>query len=309
MIFSNFFKAKWQHKDSNVRITAINNDLDVNTPEHLVILKDLLQHDESELVRRTALIKLADFDIFLNESENNTNKKIKEFSRKQVTQILTGEHSISLSKDKKLQYIQTANSLLGLEAWLTSETDTSLVIALFDKINKPQLLMSVFSQKPQAEIQHHLLKQVTEKSQLEKLLKKACNEDISAKITDKITETIKDYHVTTIEAHNLNHLMNIRKTLSVQAYELGVITAKYKRTLEEVKAQRKIAFAKAKIKHLSEGVGKAEVKATEDIELLITNEANIEGKCIGCKIILEQVNEVISSIVQDISQLRLEYKN
>ncbi|WP_441003345.1 DUF349 domain-containing protein [Pseudocolwellia agarivorans] len=203
MIFSNFFKAKWQHKDSNVRITAINNDLDVNTPEHLVILKDLLQHDESELVRRTALIKLADFDIFLNESENNTNKKIKEFSRKQVTQILTGEHSISLSKDKKLQYIQTANSLLGLEAWLTSETDTSLVIALFDKINKPQLLMSVFSQKPQAEIQHHLLKQVTEKSQLEKLLKKACNEDISAKITDKITE--------------IDRLIELPKTISKKA--------------------------------------------------------------------------------------------
>ena len=203
MIFSKFFKAKWQHKDSNVRITAINNDLDANTPEHLVILKDLLQQDESELVRRTVLIKLADFDVFLNESENNTNKKIKEFSQKQVTQILTGKHAVNLSNDKKLQYIQSVKSLAGLEAWLTLETDTSLVIALFDKINKPQLLMSVFSQKPQAVIQHHLLNQVTEKSQLEKLLKKACNEEISAKITDKITE--------------IDRLIELPKTISKKA--------------------------------------------------------------------------------------------
>ncbi|WP_426357806.1 DUF349 domain-containing protein [Pseudocolwellia sp. HL-MZ19] len=232
MIFSNFFKAKWQHKDSNVRITAINNDLDVSTPEHAVILKDLLQQDENELVRRTALLKLAEFDTFLNESENNSNKKIKEFSQKQVTQILTGEHTITLSSDKKLQYIQTVKSLAGLESWLTSETDTSLVIALFDKINKPQLLMSLFSQKPQADIQHYLLKQVTEKSQLEKLLKKACNDAVSAEISAKITEI--DRLIELPKSISKKAQLNLSKFLALtDIADYGVMVSKKEPLLKE----------------------------------------------------------------------------
>ncbi|WP_426370054.1 DUF349 domain-containing protein [Pseudocolwellia sp. HL-MZ7] len=232
MIFSNFFKAKWQHKDSNVRITAINNDLDVSTPEHAVILKDLLQQDENELVRRTALLKLAEFDTFLNESENNSNKKIKEFSQKQVTQILTGEHTITLSSDKKLQYIQTVKSLAGLESWLTSETDTSLVIALFDKINKPQLLMSLFSQKPQADIQHYLLKQVTEKSQLEKLLKKACNDAVSAEISAKITEI--DRLIELPKSISKKTQLNLSKFLALtDIADYGVMVSKKELLLKE----------------------------------------------------------------------------
>jgi len=203
MIFSKFFKAKWQHKDSNVRIAAINNDLDVSTPEHMSILKELIQQDENELVRRTALIKLADFDIYLNESESNSNKRIKEYSQKQVTKILTGDDAITLSNDRKLNYIQTVKSLTGLEAWLTVEKDESLIIALFEKINKPQLLTSIFSQKPQASIQRYLLKQVTEKNQLEKLIKKACNDELSTEINNKIIE--------------IDRLIELPKTISKKA--------------------------------------------------------------------------------------------
>lgn len=188
MIFSKFFKAKWQHKDSNVRITAINNELVSSNPEHKTILINLVQQDENELVRRTALIKLADFDTWLNESETNNQKKVKEYAQKQVTQVLTDKHEIKLSVEQKLNYIQSAKSLRGLETWLTSENNEKLIIGLFDKINKPQLLVSVFSQKQQASVQHHLLKQVTEKSQLEKLVKKACNNDIETEIINKITE-------------------------------------------------------------------------------------------------------------------------
>ena len=187
MIFSKFFKAKWQHKDSNVRIVAIKDELTPDIPEQKSILLNLLQNDENELVRRTALIKLADFDIYLNESENNTNKKLKAYAQKQVTQILLGEHQIKLSDESKLNYITQVNSLTGLEAWLSKETNEKLVIALFQKINKPQLLMSVFAQKQQPEIQQFLLAQVNEKTQLEKLLKKACNDKIAEKITEQLS--------------------------------------------------------------------------------------------------------------------------
>ncbi len=67
-------------------------------------------------------------------------------------------------------------------------------------------------------------------------------------ITEKITDIIATYHVTTIEAHNLSYLMGMRKELSVYAFELGIATAKYKRLLEETKAQRKSSYARHKLK-------------------------------------------------------------
>jgi len=193
MIFSNFFKAKWQNNNSHVRITAINNDLEPNNTEHFAILTRLAQQDDNELVRRTALIKIASFDVWLHESKNNSHKKVKDFAQMQVTKILTGEqtngkNSISLSDDAKLNYIETADTLVGLEAWLLSETNEKIVIALFNKINKAALLIPTFSQKQQPDIQRHLLAQVTEKPLLEKLIKKACNDEIIAEINSKITE-------------------------------------------------------------------------------------------------------------------------
>lgn len=129
-------------------------------------------------------------------------------------------------------------------------------------------------------------------------------------ITDKITDIIATYHATTIEASNLAYLMGMRKELSIYAFELGVSTAKLKRSLEDCKAVRKTSYAKNKLKHLDGNtLGKAELLAEADIEQIRFNEANFEGKYLGAKIILEQVNEVIKSIVQDVAQLKLEYKN
>ena len=129
-------------------------------------------------------------------------------------------------------------------------------------------------------------------------------------ITDKLTDIINTYHATSIESHNLVYLIGMRKELSVLAFELGVKTAQLKKLLEETKQQRKSTYAKEKLIALENStLGKAELIAEQKIEDIRTNEARLDGKYIGSKIILEQTNEVISSIQQDISQLKLEYKN
>ncbi|WP_076418757.1 DUF349 domain-containing protein [Colwellia sp. UCD-KL20] len=231
MIFSKFFKAKWQHKDSNVRITAIGN-LNIANPEDKNILINLAQQDENELVRRTALIKLADFDLWLNESDNNSNKRVKEYAQKQVTQILSGNHQITLSDESKLKYIQNVKSLAGLEAWLTTETNDKLVIALYEKINKPQLLTSVFTQKPKLIIQRYLLEKVTDKSQLEKLAKKACNDEITAEINHKIAEI--DRLLELPKALSKKTQLNLSKFLALtDVADYGVMLSKKEALLAE----------------------------------------------------------------------------
>ena len=58
MIFSKFLKKKWQHKNSTVRVEAINSSLSIDEPEQREIIEALAANDDNENVRRAALIKL-----------------------------------------------------------------------------------------------------------------------------------------------------------------------------------------------------------------------------------------------------------
>ncbi len=127
-------------------------------------------------------------------------------------------------------------------------------------------------------------------------------------ITDKLIELIQDYNSTTIEAKHLDYLMGLRKDISVRAFLLGKEVATLKRDFEACKAQRKIDFYRIQEKHLDEGLGKSVVYAEKGLSTIRAEEGRLEGNYAGSKIILEQVNQVLSSLAQDIAQLRLEFK-
>ena len=90
MIFSKLFnnKAKWQHKNSNVRIESITNDLAIDAAKDREILITLLNNDDNELVRRAALLKLHSFALYLQASQENSHAKLKEFAYQQIIKML-----------------------------------------------------------------------------------------------------------------------------------------------------------------------------------------------------------------------------
>ena len=197
MIFSKLFKTKntWQHKDATVRITAINDKLSADNAEQLIILTDLIKQDVSDLVRRAALIKVGSFDCYLEASRENSQQKIKQFAAKQINDILTTDHNIILSSTLKEDLLaqEAKIPLLGtalLEAWLTHEKNSSLMISLYKLIStrktSAHLLIQSFSQKQDLAFQTYIISQVDDEKVLEKLIKKACNISIAQHIQDKI---------------------------------------------------------------------------------------------------------------------------
>ncbi|MFT5294686.1 MAG: exonuclease SbcC [Colwellia sp.] len=191
MIFSKFFKAKWQSKEHNVRLTAISDELTHSNPDDVVILTNLAKTDPNELVRRGALIKMADFSIWHTNSTDNDNKKVREYCVKQVEKILLGQHEITISNEDKLVLLKSDSKLPALELWLQNETQADVVIALFEKINKPQLTLSIFTHKQDEAVQTYLLQQTLSIDVLEKLFKKSCNDKIKNQIELQI-QTLKE---------------------------------------------------------------------------------------------------------------------
>jgi hypothetical protein len=190
MIFSNFFKAKWQHKDSNIRLTAINDDLELSNEQDKTILIQLIEQDSHELVRRAALLKINTFEQWLAASKNNSNKKVQEFAHKQIINMLNNEHSIALSATEKQSLLNENLPNAILEPWLHKETDAKLIIALYEKINKPQLDNVLFNLKNEA-VQRYLINKTDNVSVLEKWLKKAASPEINTELVEKIAALIE----------------------------------------------------------------------------------------------------------------------
>jgi len=205
MIF-NLFKSKnnWQHKDSNVRIAAINEELNVEASDDKTILLSMLNEDSSEIVRRAVLLKLNSFTEYLNASLTNDKKPVKEFAALQVQDILSGNHKIILSKGDKHAYLkkgvaeQTLDTSL-LNHWLEHEVEPSLILELFEvlipKKNTAQFLLQVFTKKQSVELQKLLLSldlaELKDNSYLTKLNKKSVNGEIQQLINDRLALLIE----------------------------------------------------------------------------------------------------------------------
>ncbi len=186
MIFSKFFKAKWQHKDSNIRLTAINDDLSVAKPDDVEILVQLLNSDENELVRRAALLKLNTFDKWLSASCDNSNTKVRDYAHQQIVKMMHGKHNIVLTAQQKQVFLTDDKYKALLEPWLQSENDADLIISLFEKINKPHLAQTLFIQKQHEQVQQYFIAQTEDIAILEKFSKKAVTSDIADLIKDKV---------------------------------------------------------------------------------------------------------------------------
>lgn len=203
MIF-NFFKSKnnWQHKDSNIRISAINDELTIENTDDKTIIFSMLNNDDNELVRRAILLKLNSFDVYFEASVANSQKSVRDFALGQIKLILSGKHAVSLPLAEKLAFLKTLTDTTSkqspdttlLNYWFEHEVDSNMLIKLFDvliqKKNIAQFLLQTFTKKQIPEIQSYLLsldlKELNDISFLTKLNKKAVNDEVAQLINDRL---------------------------------------------------------------------------------------------------------------------------
>ncbi len=205
MIFNLFkSKKKWQHKDSNVRIAAINEELDSHNSDSKSILLSLLNEDNSELVRRAVLLKFNHFDDYYSASITNDNKAVQDFAYSQVQDILSGGNAIKLTVAQKQNFLSllmktpSINYFL-LSHWLNHETDPQIIIILFQCLTKKKdvssLLLQTFIHKNTSEVQTQLLSldlaELNQVALLIKLSKKAVNDDVIQLIDGKLAQLIE----------------------------------------------------------------------------------------------------------------------
>ena len=73
---------------------------------------------------------------------------------------MADEHEISLTSQEKQTYLGGIEKSY-LDGWLAKEQDADVVIALCQKIDKPQMLVGLFTSKPFPKLQHYILEQTS----------------------------------------------------------------------------------------------------------------------------------------------------
>ena len=190
MIFSKLFKDKWQSKKADIRLQAVT-ELDVNIASEKSILIELIETDPDKSVRKSALIKVNTFSTWLNASNNNSDRSIRDLAQQKVEDIVLGLDEIILTKEEKFSFLEQQPQPQLLEKWLFNEKNSNLQITLFELLNKPQLAIKLFNESDNAKVQSYIIEQNDDIALLEKLAKKTQLIDVKSNINNKITTIIE----------------------------------------------------------------------------------------------------------------------
>ena len=107
---------------------------------------------------------------------------------------------------------------------------------------------------------------------------------------------------------NLLSLMKAKVRLMDISQEMSMRVCKHSQEYFTNNTERKINIKRLTVSNISEGIGKAEAIAESESAELRRAESLSEGNYRGGKIVLDQTNLIIQSMIQDISYLRKEYE-
>ncbi|REL29627.1 DUF349 domain-containing protein [Thalassotalea euphylliae] len=225
MIFSKLFasKANWQHQDPSVRVSCIEQELQLNEAQDEQIIRQLASEDESALVRRAALLKLNDYSLWQQALTNDSASSIRRVAEQKIVEHIASDDT-QLSIEKRIEFGEQLNKALA-EQVLNQTNSIDLILALFSKLDKPHLLVSIAQQKNQLALWQYIIDNNSDIDSLEKLAKKVNLESASTLLNNKIT-ALKEAEQAPIKITK-DAQLNLSKLLALKdVTDYGVVLSK-----------------------------------------------------------------------------------
>ena len=190
MIFSALFKANWQSKKAHVRLTAIADELQLSNTDHVTILTTMATSDNNQDVRKAALLKLNNINVYIDLLQQ-TNNKDSAFIQLQIESFLLANNN-DVDQENKHRLLALLPKAF-LEQWLIHENTIEIAKALHQKINKPQYIVNGFAKSfidnsMTESFQLFLLANINDISLLEKLTKKTSIAPVKQYIQQQISD-------------------------------------------------------------------------------------------------------------------------
>ncbi|MCY7294020.1 DUF349 domain-containing protein [Alteromonas sp. a30] len=193
MIFKRLFQPKHQHKDPAVRIQALQ-QLNPQEPQQKTILHELAFNDSEASVSLAALGRLNNFDLWWKMANTAKDQRIAKKARAKVENALLGNDisndGVALDNATRRTFILECqdNALLELllQERALDENDTELMLAVIDRLNKPQITLKLLLSTANFQLSEALLNQLTDEADIARVARKANHADLVALANKKL---------------------------------------------------------------------------------------------------------------------------
>jgi len=144
MIFKHLFTPKWKHPKLSVRLGAVDK-LNISDEKDAKILDTLAFSDEAVEVRKQALNKLNDINIWYQAFKKDQSSGIKDLAEQHVSKAVLKSEA-SLPSGIKSEYIENCNKNALLEKLALDDKCQSLRVKLLKRLAKASLIETAFKQ-------------------------------------------------------------------------------------------------------------------------------------------------------------------
>ena len=188
MILSKFIKPKWQHRNPEVRKSAL------ESIDDLAILSDIARNDEDATVRRVAVRRIEDMNLLYQIIQKDQDNGVREIASQHFKQLLCGQkEGKNLDVTLRLEWLNKITDPELLEAAALHGQEVELRLAATQKIDREGLLGDIAINDLSSEVRLTAVEKLTQKSTLERVLKATRNRDkrVSRIARDKLEVLIE----------------------------------------------------------------------------------------------------------------------
>ena len=187
MIFDNFIKPKWQHRDPETRKSALEA---VSDP---TILHEIAQHDSVAEVRKAALVKITALEIMTTIAQQDPEVEVRELATQRLKQLLCGQKDNSPSLETRLAWLKQNSNAEVIAQVAVQGQESELRLIAIEQIDREGLLGDIAINDPVSEVRLAAVEKLTQKSTLERVFKAIRNRDkrVSRRAKEKLDELIE----------------------------------------------------------------------------------------------------------------------
>jgi hypothetical protein len=171
MILAKFIKPKWQHRNPDIRKSAIENLND------LTILSDVAQHDEAAIVRRTAVQKIEDLNLLEKIVQQDTDSTVREVAKQRFKKLLCGQKEGAPNLENRLNWLTKVTDHELLEYVAVHGQESELRLAAMQKIDRDSVLGDIAMNDPSSDIRLAAIDKISQPAILERVFKATRNRD------------------------------------------------------------------------------------------------------------------------------------
>jgi hypothetical protein len=187
MIFDNLIKPKWQHRDPEIRKSAL------ETVSDPTIIHEIAQHDSVAEVRKAALVKITALEIMTAIAQQDPEAEVRELATQRLKQLLCGQKDHSPSLETRLAWLKQNSNAEVIAQVAVQGQEPELRLTAVEQIDREGLLGDIAINDPASEVRLAAVEKLTQKSTLERVFKAVRNRDkrVSRKAKEKLDELIE----------------------------------------------------------------------------------------------------------------------